>query len=343
MADGTIGVQQQPPTDACPFDLYVWVPAALRQAASADDDGECDGALGVAAGSTLMDGRGGVTQRSIACAVDLPGLPPPRTPPQPPSPAPSPPPPPAPPVPLPARARRRSPRVPRDRAAPRRGGAHHHLGARARHLLLLRRLRVVRAVRWEAEGEDDWPAELVNSLDAQGRPVVRAANKDDLRLNLGKAGGNTTPPQACARSAPQHERARPVLSAQGTQCPCVWRAASPQNFRLAPAATAPPTRRRREGRLFRGRSGTIAERAAKCRFRFSGFEYGPAIGAHLEPTRTVCGGVKTRNLSSKHALHPPTSAPASRVPSDTRSTVQQRPIASATTPLVTHHEGLPRR
>ena len=32
VADGTIGVQQQPPTDACPFDLYVWVPAALRQA-----------------------------------------------------------------------------------------------------------------------------------------------------------------------------------------------------------------------------------------------------------------------------------------------------------------------
>ena len=43
------------------------------------------------------------------------------------------------------------------------------------------------------------PAELVNSLDAQGRPVVRAANKDDLRLNLGTQRKlerrNTTPPQ----------------------------------------------------------------------------------------------------------------------------------------------------
>ena len=44
---------------------------------------------------------------------------------------------------------------------------------------------------------------LVNSLDSQGRPVVRAANKDDLRLNLGSGAGtmrklerrNTTPPQ----------------------------------------------------------------------------------------------------------------------------------------------------
>ena len=199
MADGTIGVQQQPPTDACPFDLYVWVPAALRQAASADDDGECDGALGVAAGSTLMDGRGGVTQRSIACAVDLPGLPPPRAPPQPPSPAPSPPPPPAPPVPL----------GPAPAEDPLESLAIGPLpGVAALIIILALALGIVCCCVvfvWcvlcagKRKAKTTGPAELVNSLDAQGRPVVRAANKDDLRLNLGTQRKlerrNTTPPQ----------------------------------------------------------------------------------------------------------------------------------------------------
>ena len=32
MLEDTIEVQQRPPSAACPFDLFVWVPAALNAA-----------------------------------------------------------------------------------------------------------------------------------------------------------------------------------------------------------------------------------------------------------------------------------------------------------------------
>lgn len=79
LAADTISVRQDPPAAGCPFDLFVWVPEALR-------DGyvgrECDGVFGVATGSSVNDGRTGVVQRSGACAA--PPTSPPSSPPSPP-------------------------------------------------------------------------------------------------------------------------------------------------------------------------------------------------------------------------------------------------------------------
>ena len=91
LAADTISVQQDPPEEACPFDLFVWVPEALRD--GYDVGRECDGVFGVATGSSINDGRTGVVQRSGACAS-----PPPSPPSSPPSSAPSPPPAKAPPL-----------------------------------------------------------------------------------------------------------------------------------------------------------------------------------------------------------------------------------------------------
>ncbi len=63
-ASGAIAVYQEPPTLACPFDIFVWVPEGL----SLDANSVCGGALGVDAGSTLNDGRGGIVQMRVACA-----------------------------------------------------------------------------------------------------------------------------------------------------------------------------------------------------------------------------------------------------------------------------------
>jgi len=91
LAADTISVQQDPPEEACPFDLFVWVPEALRD--YYDVGPACDGVFGVATGSSINDGRTGVVQRSGACAS-----PPPLPPSSPPSSTPSPPPAKAPPL-----------------------------------------------------------------------------------------------------------------------------------------------------------------------------------------------------------------------------------------------------
>jgi len=90
LAADTISVRQDPPAAGCPFDLFVWVPEALRD--GYDVGRECDGVFGVATGSSVNDGRTGVVQRSGACAAP---------PPSPPSSPPSPPPAKAPPLPPP--------------------------------------------------------------------------------------------------------------------------------------------------------------------------------------------------------------------------------------------------
>eukprot|EP00908_Phaeocystis_cordata_P016990 Transcript_28307.p1 GENE.Transcript_28307~~Transcript_28307.p1 ORF type:complete len:261 (+),score=20.14 Transcript_28307:28-810(+) len=93
--EDTIEVQQRPPAQACPFDLYVWVPAALAAAGPATD--ECGGAVGVGPGSSIKDGRSNPVQWEASCAVDLPSpSPPPR--PAPPAPPPRPLPPASPPT-----------------------------------------------------------------------------------------------------------------------------------------------------------------------------------------------------------------------------------------------------
>ena len=69
----TISVQQRPPSVACPFDLFVWVPAALSSVTATSE--VCGGALAVDAASSINDGQSGWVQGEAACAVDLPQLP----------------------------------------------------------------------------------------------------------------------------------------------------------------------------------------------------------------------------------------------------------------------------
>ena len=96
LAADTISVQQDPPEEACPFDLFVWVPEALRD--DHDVGRECDGVFGVATGSSINDGRTGVVLWSDVCAPPPPSPPSSPPPPSPPtSPPPSSPPPPPPP------------------------------------------------------------------------------------------------------------------------------------------------------------------------------------------------------------------------------------------------------
>ncbi len=86
---GVVSIFQEPPSRACPFDMYVWVPEGM----SFDSDGPCGGALGIDFGSSLNDGRDGYIQRTVACPGEelmLSPLPPPAPP--------APPPPPPPPV-----------------------------------------------------------------------------------------------------------------------------------------------------------------------------------------------------------------------------------------------------
>ena len=96
LAADTISVQQDPPEEACPFDLFVWVPEALRD--DYDVGPACDGVFGVATGSSINDGRTGVVLWSDVCAPPPPSPPSSPPPPSPPtSPSPSSPPPPPPP------------------------------------------------------------------------------------------------------------------------------------------------------------------------------------------------------------------------------------------------------
>jgi len=88
---GTLAITQSNPESACQFDIFLWVPEAVSNALAHEP---CDGAVGLRAGSTALDGLGGATQPVLVCTTPTspPSSPPPPSPP-PPSPPPSPPPP----------------------------------------------------------------------------------------------------------------------------------------------------------------------------------------------------------------------------------------------------------
>ena len=123
MLGNTIALRQQPPSNACPYDIFLWVPEFPKHGVYlsriADTDTQkhlimygaeargaalsCGGDIGVLAGSTASDARKGRVQRTTACVqygqMDpgvLPRPPPPPSPP--PSPPPAGPPPPGPPL-----------------------------------------------------------------------------------------------------------------------------------------------------------------------------------------------------------------------------------------------------
>ena len=92
MQGDVLSLMQTPPQQACPFDVYQCVPNQVQLR----DNTRCNGAIGVAAGSTAMDGLLGAIQLDDACtrgysapSPPSPASPPPETPP---SPTPSPPP-----------------------------------------------------------------------------------------------------------------------------------------------------------------------------------------------------------------------------------------------------------
>ena len=74
-----LSLRQHPPVDACPFDVFVWVPTSLKPTGNVP----CNGEVGVDVGSTAMDGVLGVIQLDMACATEY-DAPPPPTPPSPP-------------------------------------------------------------------------------------------------------------------------------------------------------------------------------------------------------------------------------------------------------------------
>ncbi len=78
-ASGAVAMYQEPATKACPFDLFVWVPEGV----ALDSNGACAGEIGVDAGSTINDGRGGIIQHRVACAAEAVPSPPPPPPPPP--------------------------------------------------------------------------------------------------------------------------------------------------------------------------------------------------------------------------------------------------------------------
>ena len=150
-----------------------------------------------------MDGRGGVTQRSIACAVDLPGLPPRAA------------------AAVaggaePAAAARAAgaarPRPAEDPleslaiGPPRRGSAHHHLGARARHRCCV--VFVWYVLCGKRKAKTTRPAELVNSLDAEGgrcAPPTRATSASTSARRAARSASSSAEHDA----APVH---RPALA-----------------------------------------------------------------------------------------------------------------------------------
>jgi hypothetical protein len=72
-ADGTVGMYQEPPASACPFDIYVWTPAGV----AFDSNAPCGGEIGVEMGSSLNDGLGGIIVREMVCESEMPSPPPP--------------------------------------------------------------------------------------------------------------------------------------------------------------------------------------------------------------------------------------------------------------------------
>ena len=98
VVSGVASVRQTPPQLACPFDLFLWVPASAEPAfdrrqlnsALVINPWQCGGLLGVMPGSTAMDGFHGAIQLASACQAPLasPAPPSPAVPPAPPPPPP---------------------------------------------------------------------------------------------------------------------------------------------------------------------------------------------------------------------------------------------------------------
>lgn len=67
-----LSLRQASPAQACPFDVFIWVPTRLQPASNA----LCGGHLGVDVGSSAMDGLRGAIQLETACAAMNPVHPP---------------------------------------------------------------------------------------------------------------------------------------------------------------------------------------------------------------------------------------------------------------------------
>jgi hypothetical protein len=67
---GGLSVLQDAPGTACPFDVFIWVPASVRNELLEGVDEVCDGAVGVLPGSTAMDGLSGAVQCELFCSGD---------------------------------------------------------------------------------------------------------------------------------------------------------------------------------------------------------------------------------------------------------------------------------
>jgi len=67
--NSVLSLMQDQPDDACPFDVFVWVPILLRETLQSYPDQPCDGKVGVQAGSAAMDGISGAVQCSLVCVA----------------------------------------------------------------------------------------------------------------------------------------------------------------------------------------------------------------------------------------------------------------------------------
>ena len=72
----TLSLYQEPLTAACAYDLFVWVPASKRPAADDHHHG-CGGDLGIRAGSSAINGYGGLVVLDDRCSGEPPRTPPP--------------------------------------------------------------------------------------------------------------------------------------------------------------------------------------------------------------------------------------------------------------------------
>jgi hypothetical protein len=79
LVGNTLALRQQPPSKACSFDVFLWVPSVPNQGIAVGDavdvserlseaQAACAGDVGVMPGSTAMDGFRGKVQRSLSCA-----------------------------------------------------------------------------------------------------------------------------------------------------------------------------------------------------------------------------------------------------------------------------------
>lgn len=67
---GGLSVLLDTPAAACPFDIFLWVPAAVSSALRDREDEPCKGGVGIRPGSTAMDGIAGATQCALFCSGD---------------------------------------------------------------------------------------------------------------------------------------------------------------------------------------------------------------------------------------------------------------------------------